>query len=93
MMIASPKFEDITGYFPGRSIDTTFYELNEGLEILKAKLGDDTYVKLREMSDLMRTHFEADPENKTEDTLKGREIILNMVDIIKQAARVRRSKN
>jgi len=28
-----------------------------------------------EMSDRMRAHFEADPENSTEDTLKGRDII------------------
>ena len=29
------------------------------------------------MSDRMRAHFEADPENKTEDTLKGRAILIS----------------
>ncbi len=31
MMLASPKFEDKTGYFPQWTIDTVFFALNEGL--------------------------------------------------------------
>jgi hypothetical protein len=89
MMILSPTFRDITGYFPGRNIDNTFYELNEGLRLLQPKLGDDLYLKLRGMSDQMRAHFEADPEDQTDDSLKGRDIILEMMDLLKQSRRKR----
>jgi hypothetical protein len=89
MMILSPTFRDITGYFPGRNIDNTFYELNEGLRLLQPKLGDDLYRKLRGMSDQMRAHFEADPEDQTDDSLKGRDIILEMMDLLKQSRRKR----
>jgi hypothetical protein len=92
MMLLSPKFEDITGYFPGRSIDTTFYELNEGLRLMRGKLGDELYLKLRDMSDQMRAHFEADPEDKTGESLKGREIIMDMEDLLKEHGRKRRTR-
>ena len=35
----------------------------------------------------MRAHFEADPENKAEDTRRGCEIIVEMRDLLKQGAR------
>jgi hypothetical protein len=40
-----------------------------------------------EMSDRMRAHFEADPDDTTDDALKGREIIDEMRDLLKQSAR------
>jgi hypothetical protein len=89
MMLTSPTFVDKVGYFPELNIDTNFYELNEGLQLIKPKLGEELYSKLREMSDRMRVHFEADPENKTDDTLKGRAIILEMIDLLKQSRRKR----
>jgi len=89
MRLLSPTFRDITGYFPGRNIDNTFYELNEGLRLLQPKLGEDLYLKLRDMSDQMRAHFEADPEDQTDDSLKGRDIILEMMDLLKQSRRKR----
>jgi hypothetical protein len=33
----------------------------------------------------MRAYFEADPEDKTDDSLKGRAIILEMMDLLKQS--------
>jgi len=90
MMIAAPTFVDKVGYFGDLNIDTNFYELNEGLQLLRPKLGDELYLKLREMSDRMRAHFEADPEDKTEDSRKGRDIILEMVELLKQRDRDRR---
>jgi len=39
------------------------------------------------MSDRMRAHFEADPENKTDDTLKGRAIIEQMEELLRQSGR------
>jgi hypothetical protein len=82
MMLSSPTFTDETGYLPGRNIDTVFLQLNEGLQTIREQLGEGLYLKLREMSDRMRAHFEADPENKTDETLKGRDIIDKMMNAI-----------
>ncbi len=92
MMISSPRFENITGYFPGRNIDTTFYELNEGLQLIREKIDEEIYLKLREMSDKMRAYFEADPEDKTDDSIKGREVIYDMIEILKNFRRRPRSE-
>jgi hypothetical protein len=82
MMSASPRFLDSTGRLPGRNMETIFLELNEGLGMIRGELGEELYLKLREMSGRMRAHFEADPENKTDDTLKGRAIISEMMNVI-----------
>src|ERR1700722_7846520 len=83
MMIKSPTFVDKTGYFPGRNVEMIFHALNEGLQLIRSKLGEERYLKLIEMSDRMRAHFEADPENKTDDTLKGRAIIVEMEALLR----------
>jgi hypothetical protein len=87
MMLDSPTFIDRTGYFPGSNLQTTFYELNESLRLIRERLGEERYLKLMEMSDRMRAHFEADPEDRTDDTLKGRAIIREMEDLLKQSGR------
>jgi hypothetical protein len=87
MMIYSPKFIDNTGYFPERNIDTVFFQLDEGLRLIRAKLGDERYLELAEMSDRMRAHFVADPEDNTEDSMKGRAIIQDMENLLKLKVR------
>jgi hypothetical protein len=84
MTVMSPKFIDKTGYFPYQNVDTVFHQLNEGLRLIQGKLGEERYRKLIDMSDRMRGHFEADPEKKTGDTLKGRGIIYEMEELLKQ---------
>jgi hypothetical protein len=86
MMLASPTFVDKTGYFPWQNVDTVFHQLNEGLRLIRGKLGEERYLKLMEMSDRMRAHFEADPEDKTDDTRKGCQLILDMQALLKQRA-------
>jgi hypothetical protein len=87
MVLESPTFVDKTGYFPHRNLEVAFYELNEGLGLIRKTLGEERYLKLMEMSDRMRALFEADPEQKTGDTLKGCEIIHEMEDLLIQKAR------
>ena len=87
MMLSSPTFEDKTGHFPGRNVETAFHALNESLQLIRGKLGEELYLKFMEMSDRMRAYFEADPENKTDDTLKGRDIIEEMESLLKQSVR------
>lgn len=83
-MLSSPRFEDSSGYFPGMNIDTEFYALNEGLALIRNRLGEETYQTLIGMSARMRAHFDADPEDKTEDGLAGRQIIHDMEDLLKR---------
>jgi hypothetical protein len=86
MMISSPTFADRTGHFPGRNIGTAFHALNESLRLIRQKLGEERYLKLMEMSDRMRAHFEADPEDKTDDALEGRALIEEMEILLRQDA-------
>jgi len=90
MMLSSPTFKDKTGYFPHRSLESEFYTLNESLKLIRKRVGEENYKILVDLSDRMRAHFEADPENKTEDTIRGRELIEEMEDVLKAAARRRR---
>ena len=87
MLISAPKFLDKTGYFPFRNLDYVFRELREGLAHNRPTLGEERYHELMRMSDQMRALFEADPEDKTGETLKGCKIIHEMEDILKQVRR------
>ncbi|WP_419828036.1 hypothetical protein [Sphingomonas sp.] len=61
MMLGAPTFIDKTGYFP-LSIDTEFQALNDGLEAIRSRLGEERYRTLAAMSQRMRALFEGDPE-------------------------------
>lgn len=87
MLFSAPTFKDKTGYFPQKNIDTTFFSLNEGLQAVYEKLGEERYAALRALSDKMRALFEADPEDKTGETQAGREIIHEMEDILRSKRR------
>jgi hypothetical protein len=80
MMLKSPLFKD--DFFVEQNIDTVFFSLNEGLKVVRKNLGEERYAALVSLSDRMRAHFEADPEDKTEGALKGRELIHEMEDIL-----------
>jgi hypothetical protein len=82
MEVHAPTFIKKNIYFPDDNIDTTFLKLNERLQAIQAHLGEGLYLKLQEMSDRMRGLFEADPENKTGDARKGREIIRKMMNAV-----------
>jgi hypothetical protein len=85
MLLSAPKFLDKTGYFPYRNLDYVFRQLNKGLSHNRPTLGEERFHELTRMSGEIRALFEADPENETGETWKGREIILKMEDIVKQA--------
>jgi hypothetical protein len=86
MMLESPALVDRTGYFPGKTLDSVFYGLNESLALVRRNLGEQRYLQLIDRSHRMRAHFEADPHNKTDDTLKGRDLINEMLAVLEQAA-------
>lgn len=87
MMLYSPTFKDHSGYFPERNVNTVFSELNQSLQALRGKLGVERYLTLRSMSDQMRAHFEADPEDRTGEALKGRDLIDAMDKLLGQSSR------
>lgn len=87
MMLFAPTFKDKIGYSPERNIDTEFFALNEGLRLIRYESGEENYKSLSTLSDKMRAHFEADPENKTGDTVKGRNLIMEMEDLLTAIAR------
>jgi hypothetical protein len=84
MLLSAPKFLDRTGYFPYMNLDYVFQELNAGLTHNRQTIGEERYNELLRMSAQMRALFEADPEDKTGDTLKGCKIINQMEDILRQ---------
>jgi hypothetical protein len=86
MLVSAPKFLDKTGWLPFLNLDYVFQQLNQGLDHNRRALGEE-YHELMRMSDRMRALFEADPEDKTGETLKGCKIIHEMEDILKQVGR------
>ena len=87
MLLSAPRFLDKTGYLPFLNIDYVFQELHAGLAYNRGTLGEERYQALVRMSDQMRAYFDADPENKTGETRKGRDIIYEMEKILKEARR------
>jgi hypothetical protein len=83
MRLASPTFEDKTGYLRRMNLDTTFISLNEGLLILRKKLGEERCATLLALSDKMRMLFESDPGDNTGDARTGRKLIREMEDILR----------
>ncbi len=87
MLLSAPKFRDKTGYFPFENLEYVFRQLHEGLGNVRPALGEERYHQLMGMSDQIRALFEADPEDKTGETLRGCKIIHAMEDILKQVRR------
>jgi hypothetical protein len=85
MMLDSPTFVDKLGEFPGMNIDTQFFALKESFKVVRRKLGEERYEKLVALADRARAHFEADPEDKTEDIAAGRRLLTEIEDIIRDA--------
>jgi hypothetical protein len=80
MLLSSPTFQD--DYFTDRNIDTEFDTLKTGLGRVRNTVGEEKYHLLISMTDKMRTHFEADLDDVTDDSLAGRDIILEMQDVL-----------
>ena len=90
MMLSSPQFRDRTGLLPGRNIDTVFAELEGGLDGIRKRVGEQAHETLVGLAARMRAHFEADPEDKGDDSVKGRQCIFEMEDILRAASRLKR---
>jgi hypothetical protein len=80
MMQNAPTMTDPE--FPFLNIDSTFYALNEGLARVSKKLGEERYAKLLQLSNRMRAHFEADPDDTNGEAHKGCLLINEMEDLL-----------
>jgi hypothetical protein len=89
VMLSSPTYKDYD--FPYRNVQTVFYSLNAGIEGLRRKLGEERSDALLSLSQRVQRHFEADPQCTNGETMKGRELVREMEDILramrKKAAR------
>ena len=84
MLVSAPRFLDKTGYFPYMNLEYAFQQLNQGFSHNRLTLGEKRYADLMRMSDQMRALFEADPEDKTGETLKGCKVIQEMEEMLRQ---------
>ena len=87
MFLSAPTFIDKTGHLPFLNLDYVFMQLTQGLTLNRSNLGDGNYAKLMDMTNAMRPLFEADPEDKTGETLQGCKIIHEMEDILNEVRR------
>jgi hypothetical protein len=84
MLLSAPKFLDRTGYLPFLNLEYVFEQLHAGLAHNRQRLGEKRYNQLLEMADRMRALFEADPDDKTGESDRGREMIYEIEDILRQ---------
>jgi len=85
MLLSAPTFLDESGYFPRKNLDTVFVALHQGLSNVRAEINEDRFAQLTTLSQRMRTHFEADPNEVTGDTANGCAVIHQMEDILNAA--------
>lgn len=85
MMLKSPTFED--KIFPGQNVETVFFELTKGLDVVRADLGDERFHKLVSLARQMRVYFEADPGDNNGQARKGRALIREMEAIVLSAVK------
>lgn len=76
MMLAPPTFKD--DFFVAQNVESVFYQLNEGLRLIRFELGEERYAAVTSLSNRMRRHFEADPTDTNGEAHKGRRLIEEM---------------
>jgi hypothetical protein len=72
LRMSAPKFDFMRLWFPHEAIDTAFDAFNKGIQKHRSQLGESLFQRLVQMSSDMRACFEADPEDNTGETSRGR---------------------
>jgi len=83
MVLDAPTFED-DSYFVGKNIDTTYFALDEGLKVIRSKLGEDRYARLVEMALLTKQKFLQASDEDAEEVLAGRNILIEMIGMLRR---------
>ena len=90
MVLGAPRFIDKTGFYPDQDVNSEFFALIEGFKTIQKRLGEDNYQKVVALAQQAKALFEADPDDKTGDSTKGRECLFEIEDILKAANRRKR---
>jgi hypothetical protein len=72
LRMSAPRFDFMRLWFPEGNIDTAFVSFDKGLQNNRALLGEALFHRLAQMSNDMRACFEADPEDDTGETARGK---------------------
>ncbi|MDT8760995.1 hypothetical protein MZO42_20035 [Sphingomonas psychrotolerans] len=83
MVLDAPKFED-ESYFAGMSIETEYFALDEGLKVIKAKLGEERYTRLVKMALVTKEKFLRAREGDAEELVAGRNILIEMIEMLQK---------
>jgi hypothetical protein len=87
ILVKGPRFIEKSGYFQSVSVEYVFDRLKEGLGNVRGRLGEERYQQLMQMSDQIQTLFEADPDDKTGETLQGCKINHQIEDTLRLVRR------
>lgn len=89
MILDAPRFIDETGVFPHRNIDSSFYQLNEGMRLVSAKFGEERYAALTDLTARAKALFADDPDDTNGKTDEGRKLLFEIEDLIQNTRRER----
>ena len=87
MILGAPTFKDATLVFPDRNVESEFYELTEGLGIVRKKLGEEHYTRLIDLAARAKALFAADQDDTNGKTDQGRALLFEMEDVLRDARR------
>ncbi len=85
MVLGAPRFIDTSGFFPEKDINTEYLKLTEGLKVVRPALGDERYAQLVDMAQRTKALFVQAVDEDAEEIWTGRNLLLDMVDIIGDA--------
>ena len=91
MVLDAPTFVDPLGDFPKRNIHTIFHMLDEGLGVVRNKLGEQSYATLSDLAKRAKALFAADQDDTNGNTDLGRVLLFEMEDVLRDV-RNRRTK-
>ena len=89
MVLWAPTFKDRTGVFPERNVDSEFYSLTEGFDLVRKKLGEERYAALVDLAARAKALFVADQEDTNGKTDQGRALLFEIEDVLQDARRSR----
>ncbi len=91
MILWAPTFNDGSGRFPDRNIDSEFHALTEGFGKVRKKLGEERYGHLIDLAAKAKALFADDPADDNGKTDLGRAVLFEIEGVI-QSTRKRRVK-
>lgn len=85
MVLGAPKFIDTSGFFPDMNIESEYFALVEGLKVVRPQLGEERYAKLVEMAERTKAYFVAAADEDADEVWAGRNLLLEMDEIVSEA--------